>query len=378
MARPARRILLLRVTTLVLGVVGVSRGSTVAPRPPAPTVERIAFNAPTTADRWGEPAGGTAPDADGTARRLLTRDEEVALAREVGKVRELEAARSRLCESLGVAEADVGAAAWAAAAGLDEAQLLERKRRGEDARAALTSANMRLVAHAASRFRYAGLAREDLLQEGAFGLSRAVERFDPDRGFRFSTYATFWIRQALLRACAEQSRVIRLPAHVHDQVAQLRKATTELYKQLGRDATDDEVAARLDATREKLDFLRACDRIDPHSLEAAHALSATKVASSAGGGSTTIAESLACGESRPEEVVARNARHEYVAGLMSETLDDRERDVLELSFGLGGASPVTKTEIARRMRVSRERVRQIEVRALNKLRATHRTRDPGP
>ena len=319
---------------------------------------------------------GGATGAAEFSSRLLNADEEVALAREVQRLREYEDVRATLGEELGRAAEEVGEADWARALGLDAAQLAAARRSAGEARATLTSANLRLVVSIAKRYRFCGLAQEDLLQEGAFGLSRAVERFDPERGFRFSTYATFWIRQAVLRACAEQSRVIRLPAHVHDQLASMRKASTELAREHGRDATDAELAERLALPdSSKLAFLRKCANQDPHSLEEKHAINSGR-GSSVGGlgaGTTCIADGLQ-DESvlPPDEFVEQSYRHEYVSHLLSTALSDRERDVLGMRFGLDGNAPVSKTKIAERLSVSRERVRQIEVRALTKLRNTHR------
>jgi RNA polymerase sigma factor (sigma-70 family) len=309
--------------------------------------------------------------------RLLNADEEVALAREVQRLRSYEDVRATLGEELGRAAEDVGESAWARALAVSADDLRAARSRGVDARSTLTSANLRLVVSIAKRYRFCGLAQEDLLQEGAFGLSRAVERFDPERGFRFSTYATFWIRQAVLRACAEQSRVIRLPAHVHDQLASMRKASAELSRRLGRDATDDELADHLELEKpEKLAFLRKCAAQDPQSLDEKHAIHAGRGSSVGGGGAsgaTTIAESLSDDTILvPDEFVAEAASREYVGDLLATVCNDRERDVLGMRFGLYGNAPISKTKIAERLAVSRERVRQIEVRALTKLRQTHR------
>ena len=149
-----------------------------------------------------------AAEAAANAPRLLTKDEEVALARSVQRLRRLEDVRSALAHGTGRTEEQVPDFEWAQTLGVDFEYLSAEKQRGAAARATLTQANLRLVVSIAKRYRFCGLDREDLLQEGAFGLSRAVERFDPERGFRFSTYATFWIRQAALRALAEQSRFL--------------------------------------------------------------------------------------------------------------------------------------------------------------------------
>ena len=312
-----------------------------------------------------------AAEAAANAPRLLTKDEEVALARSVQRLRRLEDVRSALAHGTGRTEELISDSEWAQTLGVDFEYLSAEKQRGAAARATLTQANLRLVVSIAKRYRFCGLDREDLLQEGAFGLSRAVERFDPERGFRFSTYATFWIRQAALRALAEQSRVIRLPAHVHDQLASLRKASRALQSELGRDASTDELADHLSASAEKVDFLRRCEQQDPQSLEAARQVNRGKgsMASNQNGNAPNFAELLADQTPAPEQVVEQAHRYERVTKLFDSALTARERDVLGMTFGLGGRAPLSKTKIAELLRVSRERVRQIEVRALGKLRS---------
>ena len=248
--RPATTALLLLATKTAASTLSLRPKTTIKPQinivdyppaPPDPTDFSFDYDA---------------AEAAANAPRLLTKDEEVALARSVQRLRRLEDVRSALAHGTGRTEEQVPDFEWAQTLGVDFEYLSAEKQRGAAARATLTQANLRLVVSIAKRYRFCGLDREDLLQEGAFGLSRAVERFDPERGFRFSTYATFWIRQAALRALAEQSRVIRLPAHVHDQLASLRKASRALQSELGRDASTDELADHLSASAEKVDFLR--------------------------------------------------------------------------------------------------------------------------
>ncbi|KAH8075309.1 sigma-70 [Aureococcus anophagefferens] len=322
-----------RVTFLVASGFAAASSVTKAPLRPA----KLALNAPRVSpsllnldDTFLNVGGENA-----CSGRLLNADEEVALAREVQRLRSYEDVRATLGEELGRAAEDVGEAAWARALAVSADDLRAARSRGVDARSTLTSANLRLVVSIAKRYRFCGLAQEDLLQEGAFGLSRADERFDPERGFRFSTYATFWIRQAVLRACAEQSRVIRLPAHVHDQLASMRKATLVLDEK--------------------------------------HAIHAGRGSSVGGGaaGATTIAESLSDDTILvPDEFVAEAASREYVGDLLATVCNDRSATPWHAPAY--GNAPISKTKIAERLAVSRERVRQIEVRALTKLRQTHR------
>lgn len=305
------------------------------------------------------------------APRLLTKEEEVALARSVQRLRRLEDVRSALAHGTGRTEEQVPDVEWAHSINLELEALSAEKQRGAAARATLTQSNLRLVVSISKRYQFCGLDRDDLLQEGAFGLSRAVERFDPERGFRFSTYATFWIRQAALRALAEQSRVIRLPAHVHSQLSGLRKASKSLQQTLGRDASTDELAAHLSASAEKVDFLKRCADQNPQSLEATRQVSRGKGSGASNQGATMpcLTDSLADSGPAPDEVVEQAHRYERVTDYMTSGLTARERDVLGMTFGLGGRPPLSKTKIAELLRVSRERVRQIEVRALAKLRS---------
>jgi len=310
-------------------------------------------------------------EADGA--RLLTAEEEVALARSVQRLRALESQRkAAVDEGLDMTSTE----AWAAIAGVDAEALQAARQRGLAARATLIQSNLRLVISIATKFRWSGLDREDLLQEGAFGLSRAVERYDPERGFRFSTYATFWIRQAVLRACAEQSRVIRLPAHVHDQVTSLNRASAHLSTELGRDATDDELASHLELpSKDKLSFIRRCAHGDARSLD--YQLAQTRGKGSASSDPEAVGacllESVADDSLlHPEEHVLHGETQAHILEVFERDLSDREREVLGLRFGLRGEEPTSKTKIAAMLAVSREMVRKIEVRALTKLRKSVR------
>jgi len=345
-------------------------------------------------------------EADGA--RLLTAEEEVALARSVQRLRALESQRkAAVDEGLDMTSTE----AWAAIAGVDAEALQAARQRGLAARATLIQSNLRLVISIATKFRWSGLDREDLLQEGAFGLSRAVERYDPERGFRFSTYATFWIRQAVLRACAEQSRVIRLPAHVHDQVSNrrpprraprprpatrvlkgsglgretsrqtpqvtsLNRASAHLSTELGRDATDDELASHLELpSKDKLSFIRRCAHGDARSLD--YQLAQTRGKGSASSDPEAVGacllESVADDSLlHPEEHVLHGETQAHILEVFERDLSDREREVLGLRFGLRGEEPTSKTKIAAMLAVSREMVRKIEVRALTKLRKSVR------
>jgi RNA polymerase sigma factor (sigma-70 family) len=226
----------------------------------------------------------------------------------------------------------------------------------------LVRANLRLVIALARRFKGRGLELPDLIQEGNLGLLKAVERFDPSRGFRFSTYAAWWIRQAITRGLADRGRPVRLPVHAHETLAKLRWVELELWQTLGRDPTEDELAERLGVRLERLREIRQASE-DVASLDAPIG------ADGAGTLGTLVADIGALDPAtRAADDDTRRAVHAAVA-----RLEAREREVLELRFGLHGGEPCTLEEIGQRYGVTRERIRQIELRGLRKL--AHRRLD---
>jgi len=275
--------------------------------------------------------------------QLLSPEEELLLARQVQR-------RERLLQQAGAGGDTTLDAAMDAA---ERRQILHQGRRAKER---MVQANLRLVVSVARKYQQRGLELLDLIQEGSLGLERAVERFDPTRGFRFSTYAYWWIRQSISRALASQSRTIRLPVHIGDKLNRIRRVQRQLRASLGRDATIAELAARTDlsedAVRRSLDQLPQTISLDSR-VGPDH--------------DTALVELLEDPHPGAEERLALSQLQEAVKAVLQE-LNGREAEVIRERFGLGGHTPQTLSEVGERLQLSRERVRQIETRALIKLR----------
>jgi len=244
----------------------------------------------------------------------------------------------------------------------DEVSLAKRIEKGdEDATHRMVCANLRLVVSVARRYRSTGIPLLDLIQEGNLGLLRAVEKFDWRKGFKFSTYATWWIRQAIQRGIADRGRTVRLPVHIHEQLVRLRRERRELEATLGREATPDEIARAAGmSTARVLQLIGA--GLAPISLE-------TPVGDS---GETTVGDFVS--DERDElfaDVMKSVGRQELERALS--TLAERERMILALRFGLTGEEPMTLERIGERFGLTRERIRQLEAKALAKLRHPSRS-----
>ena len=251
----------------------------------------------------------------------------------------------------------------------EEVELAERIKNGDlEARAHMIKANLRLVVKIAQDYANYGLPLLDLISEGNIGLMKAVERFDPNKGGKLSTYAAWWIKQSIKRALANQSKTIRLPVHMVDKISKMRRLAMVLAEELGREPTDEELAEEIGIDRAKLAHLKAAS-LRPASLDAPIS----------DDDNTEFGEIIGDDKAQtPLELLSHKNMHNQLDGLLS-VLDERERRIIDARFGLNGEKPKTLEEVGQEFGVTRERIRQLQNIALKKLRrALQKREDPGP
>ncbi len=286
---------------------------------------------------------------------LLKPEEEVELAQQVKLAADIENKRQELAETSGSSPTKQ-ALADALEIGVKE---LERKLyQGRVAKRRMIRSNLRLVVSIAKRYLNRGVPFLDLIQEGAIGLNRAAEKFDPNKGYKFSTYAYWWIRQAITRTIANDARTIRLPIHIVEKLNKLKKAQRDLKQELQRNPTEAELAKALDVSESQLHQLLQLRR---QSLSLNHRVGK--------GEDTELLELLEDHEMRlPEDQMNEAMMNQEISDVLSDVLTEREKDVISMRYGLNASQPYTLEEVGFMFNLSRERVRQIQSKAMRKLR----------
>ncbi|GBG69616.1 hypothetical protein CBR_g4446 [Chara braunii] len=289
--------------------------------------------------------------------RLLTPAEEVDLATRIQDLMVIEKVREKLASHLGRPPTT---REWAAALRIDQTSFERRLREGRVAKEMMVEANLRLVVSIAKKYQGRGMTFQDLIQEGSMGLIRGVEKFDHRKGFKFSTYAHWWIRQAVARSIADQSRTIRLPVHLYELLARINKARKQLTEKNGHPPKDEEVATSAGMSVQKLHAILKAARM-PVSLEKPIGNDDSK----------KLEDVIESDTESPEEQTTKRLLKGDIDNILK-TLSAREMEVLRMRYGLDDGKMRTLEEIGQHFSVTRERIRQIESKALRKLRQPNR------
>ncbi len=287
---------------------------------------------------------------------LLNHYQEIIYGKQVQRMMSLLREKEKLEQQRG---RSISQLEWAEAVGLSEGSLNQILRQGRQAKSKMIEANLRLVVAIAKKYLKRNLEFLDLIQEGSLGLERGVEKFDPTKGYRFSTYAYWWIRQAITRAISQQARTIRLPIHITEKLNKIKKTQRELASLLGRSATTSEIAESLGMESAKVrEYLKAAR----HTLSLNVRIGEDR--------DTELSEMIEDDEASPEDYTTQELMRQDV-GEMLEELKPKEREVISLHFGLEDGKELSFAKIGRKLNLSRERVRQLEKRALAHLRRKH-------